>query len=216
MADKKYNSEYYQKNKDEINTKRREQVANNPEYREKLNAQWREKYANNPEYREKRKTQHREKYANNPDWKKESAQARKEKRTNDPEYREKENARSRELYTNDPEYRERKNTRERKQRVNNPKYREKINTKRRESDLKRKYNITPEEYNRIFEEQEGKCKICETPQSELKKRLAVDHCHHSGKVRGLICSRCNTGMGNLRDDPKLLEKAKQYLESFSE
>ena len=80
----------------------------------------------------------------------------------------------------------------------------------RNNNLKRRYNITLEEYNILFEKQNGKCAICNKKQ--INKQLAVDHDHNTGKVRGLLCQNCNTGIGKFKDNPKLLLKAKAYLE----
>lgn len=55
--------------------------------------------------------------------------------------------------------------------------------------------------------QSGKCLIC----NEIPKRLVVDHCHTSGKVRGLLCDHCNTGLGRFKDSPELLMAAIRYL-----
>lgn len=80
------------------------------------------------------------------------------------------------------------------------------------SDLKRNYGITPEDYNEMFEAQEGCCAICSTHQVSMKHKLHVDHCHKTGKVRGLLCKNCNLALGNFQDSTKLLLKAIQYLE----
>lgn len=84
--------------------------------------------------------------------------------------------------------------------------------------LKRNYKITLEDYNRMAEEQGEVCGICGFKDVKIDKtgkswiqRLAVDHCHKSGKVRGLLCSGCNGGLGLLRDDVEILKKAIQYL-----
>jgi hypothetical protein len=84
--------------------------------------------------------------------------------------------------------------------------------KRRQYMLKHKYNITPTDYNVFYEEQQGCCAICGVHQSKLEKPLAVDHCHDTGQVRGLLCFDCNTGIGKLKDSIELLKKALQYLE----
>jgi hypothetical protein len=66
----------------------------------------------------------------------------------------------------------------------------------------------------MYEEQNGVCWICEKRtrgRGEEKNTLAVDHNHKTGKIRGLLCSNCNTGLGNLRDSIELLEKAITYL-----
>lgn len=88
----------------------------------------------------------------------------------------------------------------------------------REWYLQKKYGISIAEYNQILDEQNGVCKICDQP--EVKKdrhtsetvRLAVDHCHTTGKVRGLLCVRCNLGIGRFEDNPELLRSAARYLE----
>ena len=79
------------------------------------------------------------------------------------------------------------------------------------SQLMRTYGITLQDYNAMFEEQDGRCAICGVHQSELKRALAVDHDHGTGEVRGLLCQKCNAGIGNLRDDASLLKRAACYL-----
>jgi len=84
-------------------------------------------------------------------------------------------------------------------------------------DAQRKYGITGAQYNALFEEQKHKCAICgsaETARSQKTKsvmKLAIDHCHKTGKVRGLLCSSCNQGLGRFKDDVDLLRKAIDYL-----
>jgi len=75
-------------------------------------------------------------------------------------------------------------------------------------DLKRKYGITKEEYTRLLEKQNGTCAICHGTQHV---RLDVDHCHSTGRVRGLLCRRCNLMIGHGRNDLNILKKAIQYL-----
>ena len=74
-----------------------------------------------------------------------------------------------------------------------------------------KYGINIDDYIIMLENQNYKCKICNIPQDNLKKRLNIDHCHLTGKVRGLLCHNCNLALGFLNDDLILLDKAKQYL-----
>jgi hypothetical protein len=81
---------------------------------------------------------------------------------------------------------------------------------------KAKYNITIEDYNDMFIEQGGRCAICGKHQKDLKNKLAVDHCHGTKKVRGLLCLNCNTALGNFRDRLDLLENAMKYLEFSKE
>lgn len=69
-----------------------------------------------------------------------------------------------------------------------------------------KYGLTIEQYDAMWNEQGGKCKIC---RQELK--LVVDHCHNSNAVRGLLCDRCNVGLGCFGDDVDRLRAAVLYL-----
>lgn len=73
--------------------------------------------------------------------------------------------------------------------------------------LRTKYRLTPTQYDELYIKQKGLCAICMNPE----KKLHVDHCHTTGIVRGLLCVRCNTGIGNLRDDHIILENALKYL-----
>ena len=83
--------------------------------------------------------------------------------------------------------------------------------------LMTKYGITEADYERMLKEQGGRCAICDTDTPTGKwKVFAVDHCHHTGVVRGLLCNECNRGMGLLRDDPDLLRKAADYLKITAE
>ena len=66
--------------------------------------------------------------------------------------------------------------------------------------LKSRYGITQEDYNKMFDDQQGCCKACGKHQSELKRTLDVDHCHETNKVRGLLCNRCNLILGLCNDD----------------
>lgn len=78
--------------------------------------------------------------------------------------------------------------------------------------LLRRYGITHAQYENMYRKQGGKCKICREPVNVAGRRLAVDHCHNTGKVRGLLCNKCNSGIGWFRDDPALLRRAAGYLE----
>ena len=77
--------------------------------------------------------------------------------------------------------------------------------KGRASGLKTKYNITIEQYDEMLDAQGGGCAICGV--KPTNKRLAVDHCHTTGKVRGILCTGCNTGLGGF-----MLAAAKYILE----
>lgn len=70
------------------------------------------------------------------------------------------------------------------------------------------YGITVEQYNQMLEDQGGGCYLCGGTDS---KSLSIDHCHHTGRVRGLLCSAHNRALGLLGDDPEMLLKAHAYL-----
>ena len=80
--------------------------------------------------------------------------------------------------------------------------------KRRTTHLKTKYGITDADYDWLYKGQGGRCGIC----SEPHKRLVVDHDHNSGRVRGLLCRKCNAAIGQLNDSPALLRRALAWLE----
>ena len=71
------------------------------------------------------------------------------------------------------------------------------------------YGITVEQYKDMLEEQSGVCAVCSNTCSS-KKSLAVDHNHETGRVRGLLCLRCNTALGLLKDDPATIENLLRY------
>jgi hypothetical protein len=80
-------------------------------------------------------------------------------------------------------------------------------TERKDRDLRRKYGITLDVWNAMYAAQRGRCAICD----RSDQRLVVDHDHHSGAVRGLLCVTCNSGLGMLQDDPDLLDTARDYI-----
>lgn len=86
------------------------------------------------------------------------------------------------------------------------------NKKRDEYRHIKQYNITIEQYDDIFKLQEGKCHICGKHQNELKTKLCVDHNHKTNKVRGLLCDKCNRGLGHFNDDIEILMRAIDYLQ----
>lgn len=83
--------------------------------------------------------------------------------------------------------------------------------------LKKKYGLTEERYYELADEQEGRCAICKKTEADsLRKKLCVDHCHKTGKVRGLLCFGCNVALGNMNDRIDLLEKCIEYLRKHEE
>lgn len=84
----------------------------------------------------------------------------------------------------------------------------------RRTHLKRKYNMTLEEYNVMLENQNGVCKICGEPENcSRNKFLAVDHCHETNKIRGLLCTNCNRSVGLLKENVETLNKMIEYLKT---
>lgn len=81
---------------------------------------------------------------------------------------------------------------------------------RREYVIKKKFGISQKEYNKLLKEQNNVCVLCGRSE-ELDRNFAIDHCHNSGKIRGLLCFKCNTGLGSFGDSIELLLKAVEYL-----
>lgn len=83
--------------------------------------------------------------------------------------------------------------------------------------LQRNYKLTPADFNRLWEHQSGRCAICSielAPRGRKGKSACVDHNHHTGKVRALLCRHCNHGIGCLKDSPSVLRAAATYLEKY--
>ncbi len=88
----------------------------------------------------------------------------------------------------------------------------KQNLKQRARALPKLYGISENYYNLMLLKQDGKCAICQLPPTDKIGRLCVDHCHDTGFVRGLLCRKCNTGIGQFGDNPDRLAIAVAYLE----
>ena len=116
----------------------------------------------------------------------------------------------------------------RERRKNNSAHLKKINKIYRDNNpkklrgyrLKRFFNLTLEDYDKMFKEQKGLCGICFMPETVLNKishkpiPLAVDHCHKTKKNRGLLCRACNTSLGGYRDSIEIHESATKYLKKY--
>jgi hypothetical protein len=75
----------------------------------------------------------------------------------------------------------------------------------------RTLGVTQEDYLRMYTEQQGRCGICNKRlYSKRYKAFAVDHCHKTGRIRGLLCTKCNTGIGLFNDDPIALNRAIEW------
>lgn len=93
-----------------------------------------------------------------------------------------------------------------------PEEREAKRFRQRKAHLMATYGITPEQYNDLMEKQQECCGVCGKHKSKEKKNFHVDHDHHTGEIRGLLCNYCNRRViGRLRD-PDLFRKAAEYLD----
>ena len=82
-------------------------------------------------------------------------------------------------------------------------------TRQRDEILMKRYGINQADFDRMSDEQDGKCAVCLNPPT--KRGLFVDHDHETGKVRGLLCAWCNTGLGHFKDSILYLFRAIAYL-----
>jgi hypothetical protein len=89
----------------------------------------------------------------------------------------------------------------------------------RKDNLRSRFGITPEDFSRMQQEQEGVCAICKQPETIKRnghvQALSVDHCHVSGKIRKLLCSRCNHILGQIEESIDILESMITYLKENS-
>lgn len=85
----------------------------------------------------------------------------------------------------------------------------------RKKNLQRNYGITPADYDRMFQSQNGVCAICGQPEIHIRMGklipLSVDHCHLTGKIRQLLCSNCNRMLGMAKDNIETMRKGIEYL-----
>ena len=84
--------------------------------------------------------------------------------------------------------------------------------KKREYNLRYSYGLTVEAYDALLQQQKGQCALCGTSESGTRSGvLVVDHDHKTGRVRGLLCKKCNSALGYLRHNVSVLSKAIEYL-----
>src|SRR5262249_52903505 len=172
-----------------------------------INARRKQRYAEDPEFRQRLQASNARSRARRGD---KDAERRRERYAQDPVLREKVrgwnkayrdahrpqiNAHQRERFASDPEFRERMRARGRGE-------------PRRKS-LLAQYGLTPADYAAMLKRQGGRCAIC---RERPGHRLYVDHCHVTGRVRGLLCIRCNFAVGLFKDRPDLLRAGAVYLE----
>ena len=103
-------------------------------------------------------------------------------------------------------------------RKNNPEKNAVANRRRYGKPRNNHFGVSCVEYKKMFNSQNGVCAICGLPERSrhkgIIKSLCVDHCHETGKTRGLLCTRCNSGIGFLQDDLDLLASASSYLLNY--
>lgn len=114
------------------------------------------------------------------------------------------NKMQREKYNSDPSEKVKRQMRERKRNSINP-------LAKKDAELKRLYGININTYLEMLKDQGDVCKICKQ-ECKTKYSLSVDHDHKSGKVRGLLCNRCNRAIGMFEDNSNLLRLAAQYID----
>ncbi len=176
--------------KPEYEDNRRAKFNSDPEYAARLREQWKR----NGRTPEENVIYMREYYAaNKPKW----VAAR---RANSEAI----NARKRELYASDPAVREYYKSIARNWARDNP--------QGKKSQRIRQYGLTIEQFHALLESQGGKCAICGfSDLSRPKLFPVIDHCHETGRIRGILCSSCNHGIGKFKNDPGLLSAAIGYL-----
>lgn len=131
-----------------------------------------------------------------------------------PEEKAERSRKRREQYATDAAHREKVKAQARKFNAANPHV-------KRAGRLKAEFNLTPQEYAEMLESQGGGCAICGVKKTGVKqagkaeRSLSVDHCHTTLQVRGLLCHRCNFGLGHFQDRADLLQKAIEYLTKSS-
>ena len=86
----------------------------------------------------------------------------------------------------------------------------------RGKELKRLYNMSLYDYNRLLKEQDGKCAICKTENAHTTRanHFHVDHCHETGRIRGLLCHHCNHLLGHAKDNIQILLNTIRYLKTW--
>ena len=81
-------------------------------------------------------------------------------------------------------------------------------------DLYKHYRIRESDYETLFNQQEGNCGCCNRNQMEFKRRLSVDHCHATKKVRSLLCDNCNPAVGFVKESEEHCLQVLEYIRKF--
>lgn len=121
------------------------------------------------------------------------------------------NAARREKYQKDVEAHRARDRKRHARRVADPDARKRYLEKLRRESLRRLFGMTEAEYDARLIAQGGGCAICGVTPDVVQRNLSVDHCHTTGAVRGILCNRCNTGIGLLGDSVDGVARALAYL-----
>jgi hypothetical protein len=78
------------------------------------------------------------------------------------------------------------------------------------------YKLSAPDFQRILLSQQSACAICHINFAEIDLKICIDHCHRTGRVRGLLCHACNKGLGHFRENPVSMSNAIQYLQQTEE
>lgn len=89
-------------------------------------------------------------------------------------------------------------------------------TQARYNQIKHKYGLSREDYLKMYERQSKSCAICGKHEDEISRSLHIDHCHDTGKVRALLCGKCNSGIGYFDDKFDLLLAAAKYIQAHGD
>ena len=183
------------------------------------------KYAEDAEYRERVKAESRAYYyRHRQEIIARVAKQQQEKSEADPKYREKRNEAKRADYKRNHEERKEANRAyriEHHDEINavrrlkwstDPEYRKRHKAQSAAGHRRRRYGVTPEDYERMLEEQDGCCAMCKR---YFGRALRVDHCHKTGRVRRLLCHGCNVGFGFFREDANALRTAADYSDEWN-
>jgi hypothetical protein len=126
------------------------------------------------------------------------------------------NSSRRAKYLSNPEIRNKAIKHQHEWRKNNPdkvkKWEKENPEKYLDGQLRRKFGIGFDQYLSMKESQDSRCAICKKHQNEFNEMFCVDHDHLTGKIRGLLCRKCNSGIGLLQDSLDIVKSAAEYLE----
>jgi tRNA(Ile)-lysidine synthase TilS/MesJ len=164
----------------------------------------REKYRTDPAYREKRLAQSSSDPQKRAEYMQEYYRLHPEKFRRSPEKQAEHNTRRRERYASDPTVRGRLKAEVKEWQKNNP--------AKRKAQRLRKFGLTHEEFLTMLASQNNECAVCGfSDMTNPNMFPVVDHCHKTGRVRGLLCMNCNQGLGKFKDSERLLIAAVKYL-----